>query len=227
MTFSPRTIAVEDRGRSMRSWITRARTVRVPTSKALELHVAELQQLFDPLDPRPCRERPLDPRAHDFIVERGRELPNGAPLGLLVHLDGRAGLSDEQAVLRDAVHGHFQNCADASWGRLRELFRVGRISLLIGLAFLAIAVAAGQLLERDRYDAHFLVVLRDTVVIGGWVAMWRPLQIFLYDWWPIRAEARLFERLAAMSVHLRRQPSKDPSIAARWRSCEVHASGSM
>ncbi len=39
-------------------------------------------------------------------------------------------------------------------------------------------------------------------MIGGWVAMWRPLEIFLYDWWPIRAEARLFDRLSAMPVRL-------------------------
>jgi len=32
--------------------------------------------------------------------------------------------------------------------------------------------------------------------------MWRPLEIFLYDWWPIRAEARLFDRLAAMPVRI-------------------------
>jgi hypothetical protein len=39
-------------------------------------------------------------------------------------------------------------------------------------------------------------------VIGGWVAMWRPLEVFLYDWWPIRAEARLFDRLSAMAVRV-------------------------
>jgi hypothetical protein len=39
-------------------------------------------------------------------------------------------------------------------------------------------------------------------LIGGWVAMWRPLEVFLYDWWPIRAEARLFDQLATMPVRL-------------------------
>jgi hypothetical protein len=43
---------------------------------------------------------------------------------------------------------------------------------------------------------------REGLVIGGWVAMWRPLEIFLYDWWPIHAEARLFDRLAAMPVRI-------------------------
>ena len=45
-------------------------------------------------------------------------------------------------------------------------------------------------------------VFRESLLIGGWVAMWRPLEVFLYDWWPIRAEARLFDRLAAMPVRL-------------------------
>jgi hypothetical protein len=32
--------------------------------------------------------------------------------------------------------------------------------------------------------------------------MWRPLEIFLYDWWPVRAEARLYDRLAATFVQI-------------------------
>ena len=44
--------------------------------------------------------------------------------------------------------------------------------------------------------------MRESLLIGGWVAMWRPLEVFLYDWWPIRAEARLFDRLSAMPVRI-------------------------
>jgi hypothetical protein len=35
------------------------------------------------------------------------------------------------------------------------------------------------------------------------VALWRPLEIFLYDWWPILARARLYDRLGAMIVSVR------------------------
>jgi hypothetical protein len=45
-------------------------------------------------------------------------------------------------------------------------------------------------------------VIREGFLIGGWVAMWRPLEVFLYDWWPIRAEARLFDRLSRMPVRI-------------------------
>jgi hypothetical protein len=45
-------------------------------------------------------------------------------------------------------------------------------------------------------------VLRECLIIAGWVAMWRPMEVFLYDWWPIRAEARFQDRLAAMPVRI-------------------------
>jgi hypothetical protein len=38
------------------------------------------------------------------------------------------------------------------------------------------------------------------------------LEVFLYDWWPIRAEANLFDRLAAMPVQIR-YPSDKASDA--------------
>ena len=63
--------------------------------------------------------------------------------------------------------------------------------------FLVIAVAAN---ERRAISDDVAVVLSEIILIGGWVALWRPLEIFMYDWWPIRADARLFDRLAAMPV---------------------------
>lgn len=33
--------------------------------------------------------------------------------------------------------------------------------------------------------------------------MWRPMEVFLYDWWPIRREAKFQDRLAAMPVQIR------------------------
>jgi hypothetical protein len=56
-------------------------------------------------------------------------LGQGATLALVVDLDREAGLPDEAAVLRDAIHEFFSQRAQAYRRRLRELFRVGRTSL--------------------------------------------------------------------------------------------------
>jgi len=34
------------------------------------------------------------------------------------------------------------------------------------------------------------------------VAMWRPLEIFLYDWWPIVGERRIHDRLSRIDVQV-------------------------
>jgi hypothetical protein len=61
---------------------------------------------------------------------------------------------------------------------------------------------AAQFVSRRAGTSGITEVLHESLSIGGWVAMWRPLEIFLYDWWPIRAEARRFDRLAVMPVRL-------------------------
>jgi len=58
-------------------------------------------------------------------------------------------------------------------------------------------------------------ILHEGLLIGGWVAMWRPLEIFLYDWWPIRADWKLFDRLAAMPVRIA-YTNDATSEAWRW-----------
>src|SRR5262245_60822387 len=156
----------------------------------IEVHVAELKQLFNAIDPSPFRERDLDPNAEAFIVDWASEVSPSAALGLAVYLDRSAGLPDESAQLRDAIHEFFRHRAELSRHRLRELFRRGRTSLAIGLCTLGVALAVGNLLGRF-VSSHIADILREGLLIGGWVAMWRPMEIFLYDWWPIRAEAAL------------------------------------
>jgi len=50
-------------------------------------------------------------------------------------------------------------------------------------------------------------VFRESLTIGGWVAMWRPMEIFLYDWWPLRRMGQLLEKLSHMHVEVRKRRS--------------------
>jgi hypothetical protein len=193
---------------------TSARHVSAPASSVIEVRVAELRQLFNSIDPSPFRERDLDPRAEAFIVEWARELPHDAPLALLVHLERACGPEDEAAMLGEAIHEYFKQRALGSRRQLRELFRRGRISLAIALGFLAAALAASDLIG-NLSERALAPVLREGLLIVGWVAMWRPLEVFLYDWWPVRAEARLSERLSRMPVRIEHEQSTSSDA---WRS---------
>lgn len=169
----------------------------------IDVHVRSLRQLYNEIDPSPFHERDLAPAAEDFIVGWAAEAPRNAPLRLSIHVADEPVSDDAAAGVKGAVAGYFAARAADARRRLRELFRRGRISLAIGLAFLAFALVVASLLD-DRAAANPIAAIgRESLLIGGWVAMWRPLEVFLYDWWPIRAEARRFDRLAAMPVEVR------------------------
>jgi hypothetical protein len=181
----------------------------------IEIRVAELRQLFNAIDPSPFRERDLDPRAEQFIVDWAKDLPADRPWGLVVHLDRPAGRADEAAALREAIHEYFGQRVLASRRTLRELFHRGRISLVIALAFLTASIAVGDAVAGYLGDGRLGDVIREGFLIGGWVAMWRPLEVFLYDWWPIRADGRLLRRLGTMPVRIE---YKETANTDAWRA---------
>ena len=188
----------------------------VPADCAIiEVHLSELKQLFNAIDPSPFREKDLDEKAEAFIVGWAKDSSRRARLALVVYLDRPAGLPDEAAILRDAIRGYFSLKATTTRQRLRELFKVGRRSLMIGTTFLAFSLLVGDFVGELLRGRTVGELVRESLLIGGWVAMWRPLEIFLYTWWPIRDDARLFDRLAAMPVQIK-YTTDSGSQAWRW-----------
>lgn len=168
----------------------------------LDLHVAELRQLFNSMDPAPFRQRDLDPKAQAYIVEWAQEAPAGRPLELVVQVDAESVTPADAAMLEEAVDEYFRQRALTTWRGLRKMFRTGRISLLIGVLFVGTATIVGESIASFVSKGRYATLIHDSLVIGAWVALWRPMEIFLYDWWPVRAEARLYERLSELDVRL-------------------------
>lgn len=167
----------------------------------IQVRVPELRQLFDPMDPSPLARKDLHPRVDEFVVSWGREIPWKASPALVLHLGEPVG-EDELRDATAAIHDHFLQRARVTERQLRRLFEVGRVSLVIAIIVLTAAITAGEMLASGADASRLRQALGGTLEIGGWVAMWRPLEIFLYEWWPIRADIRLFHRLAGMPVRL-------------------------
>jgi hypothetical protein len=164
----------------------------------IDVRLRELAQLFDSMDPCPFYERDLEPDAEDYIIESVIELRPRKPSALVVYVDEPRGKQDEQDSLEEAIHRHFARKARLATRELRTLMRRGWISLLIGLAFLAALLGASEAAPAGPLGT----VLRESLVIGGWVAMWRPLEVFLYDWWPIVGRRRTLTALSRLPVRL-------------------------
>lgn len=176
---------------------------RTQPSAVIELRVEQLALLFDTLDPFPIPARDLSRRAEDFILDWARELPRDAPIRIVVHLREHEASSDDIGLVDDAVKAHFANNAAAVSNDLKELLRNGRLSLLIGLLVLSACIAAASMLRNWFGDTPTTQLFSEGLLILGWVANWRPIEIFLYDWWPLARRRRLQQRLADAAVEIR------------------------
>ena len=184
------------------------------TEDAIELQITEISQLFHSLDPFPFREKDLDKEAEDFIVSWARELPVDRPLRIVVHLPEEQASSPEARELGPALTRYFDYRAGAIDLDLNELFRVGRRALAIGVTVLSFSVIAGQTAAAHLSPRPIGRVVEESLLIFGWVANWRPIEIFLYEWWPIVRRRNLYRRLAAAQVELRpfNESPDEPSV---------------
>jgi hypothetical protein len=164
--------------------------------KVIELRMREIAQLFNSLDPSPFLERDLDANAEEFIVSWAAEIPMHYELKLVIHLTTAPASTLD---VSEAVRSYFHHRAEHKQREFSQLLWRGRLSLLVGVLFMSVCLAGSELVKFISMGTVERVV-REGLLIMGWVAMWRPLEIYLYDWWPLRTERRNLRRLARMEV---------------------------
>ena len=166
----------------------------------ISLKLRELTQLFNSMDPSPFLDRDLDEDAEEFIVSSAREHQGVHAFELVVHL-GTPPEPERAAETEDAVQHYFAARAELKHREFRLLLRRGRSALAIGLVFLVSCLGLSGLVTKV-FSNQLGTILHEGLMIVGWVAMWRPLEIFLYEWWPLREEWFGLRRLARMRVRL-------------------------
>jgi hypothetical protein len=170
----------------------------------IEVFVDKIEQLFNSMDPSPFHEKDLDHDAEEFIVSWAQEFPRHDPVSLLIHVNQLPAHADAQDLVETAVHNYFAYRAKLNRLEFRHLLKEGRTSLIIGLMFLGACLLTSELLLRQE-PRSLSIIARESLIIAGWVAMWRPIRIFLYDWWPLLRLGHLYEKMSRMRVEVRKR----------------------
>lgn len=176
--------------------------VSVPTGNKgpIAVRITSISQLFNSLDPFPFQERDLDEKAEGFIVGWARELPRDQPIRIVLHLPKAEVEKPECREVRAALRKYFDYRADVTQRDLNELFRTGRLSLAIGMTVLAAGLITTQFISGRLGESQLASYFREGLIILAWVANWRPMEIFLYDWWPVLRRRNLYRRLSNADV---------------------------
>ena len=179
--------------------------VSVPTGNqgVIAVRIMSISQLFNSLDPFPFQERDLDKNAEEFIVGWARELPRDQPIRIEVHLPAAELKKPECTEVGPALQKYFNYRAEVTQRDLKQLFRTGQLSLGIGMAALAVGLLATQFIAGRLGESPLARYFQEGLIIISWVANWKPMEMFLYDWWPVLRTRNLYRRLASAKVEMR------------------------
>jgi hypothetical protein len=174
-----------------------------PQPGLIEIRIDSVNQLFNSFDPSPFQGRDLDDDAEEFIVGWALEHRRARDLRIVVHMPQAECESEGVKDLASSISKHFTYRVEVMKRELSELFRSGRLYLLVGLSIFAVCTIAAQLVRNAFPDNGLAEGIEQGLIIIGWVANWKPFEILLYDWWPLRRRIRLFQRLAEAPVEVR------------------------
>jgi hypothetical protein len=170
---------------------------RLIAATAIEIGVGDLAQLFDPLDPSPTHRRALAGNVASYILARAEAQRSQEPLCLVVH--GPESLRTHSAEIVQSIQEHFRLAHSRGQRRFARRMRIGGATLVGGLVVLALSIAMRRLL-RSAYPGSMADGIGEGLLILGWVAMWRPVHILLFEHWESHLDHAVLDRLARVQV---------------------------
>jgi hypothetical protein len=163
----------------------------------IDLRVDSFDALFHPHDPDPFAERALAPMVDAYLREEIAEVPRRERVCVRIAMP-RACLARE-ADIRAAFRHHFGRSVHVARRRLREHFAHGAVVLLIALVCAALLLGVAHVIANFT-GSRILDTMARWLTVVMWVVLWRPTEILLHDWWPIRHDRVLAERLRDVEI---------------------------
>lgn len=164
----------------------------------IDVRVQRIEQLFDNRDPAPFRERDLDPEVAQYVLDAGADLASRTSFSIVFWLEQPAPNNE----IEHAFKAHFEDVITRLRRRRRRERRSGAVMLPLGIAIVLVLFTLAQLIGA-AVPGTIGAGLKEGLVISSWVVLWRPVEILIYGWIPLRQERRLVERLLAAKLAVR------------------------
>jgi len=173
-----------------------------PRAFPIDVRLDSLDGLYSALDPSPFRQRDLDPRAVEHIVQWASDAPARAPLVLRIAVPTDASPEATEADTQAAVRTFFSYEADLLDRRhRRNKARMVRW-LTVGLSLMALLLTLHSVVGQLKTGSLVVEVVGEALVIAGWVSLWVPIERLGFDGWLLKDQLRLYRRLAEMRVEV-------------------------
>lgn len=168
----------------------------------LRLVLESASELFVTPDADPLGGREGEYTGLERMLNELRPLPAG-PVELTLVLPASERSSDLEVRCRKALQARLDRRIEHNRNDARSLRHEGYATLWRGLLFLALCLIGSRLMTVVDFAPGFVERFIDEgLVIAGWVALWYPLDVLLYQRWPLARERRLYRALREAPMHV-------------------------
>ena len=164
------------------------------------LELNEVDQLLIAPDSLFYGKRMLSPDAEEVIIEEATMASSNGHIHLKIRL--LKGESNRRDEISAAIHQHFIYRRRKSERQLKKVLQLGLESLLMSIVFLGLLVSLTLLIIKLLPEGGLSLTFREILIILGWVALWRPADLLLYEWRPFKREVNLFRKLEQCKVDI-------------------------
>ncbi len=191
----------------MSETVKRHRYKHAEGKRWIEVRVKSAQQLFDARDPAPFRDRDLDDDFVEWINSSAREFPSHMPLKIVIHVEESEKSELSSEAIREAIRSFYAYKIELQRGDLKDFLRRAQIFFAVGMLVLVACLTLAQNIPLSQPPGA-LGILREGLVIFGWVSIWKPIELILFDWYPLFERLRLFKKLESTEIDFKFQ--KEP-----------------
>jgi hypothetical protein len=166
----------------------------------IDIHVVSINELLLAHGSPSFSKNKLNSEAEKYIIEAATGLPRKKNIQIRIYVSNPQ--QEPNKDVSGAIHSHFAYCEERTRKKVSTILQRSWKILLVAIVFLVILIILSHLFIPINSTSGLFVTLREILIILGWVALWRPADILLYEWIPYRREIAVCRKLKQAEVEI-------------------------
>ncbi len=167
----------------------------------IKVHLDNLEQFFAVPEPAPFDPLTRFASGLETIVSELKPKALIRKVRTTIILPADQLLPDTEVRLREALMRYCQYHIRQTRQDLISLRWQGIKALQNGIIFLGVCLLLSTLFENaDMLPVWLRRFGGEGFLIAGWVSLWHPIEILLYEWWPFSRQIHIYESIMRMDI---------------------------
>ncbi len=169
--------------------------------REISLHLEDIHDLFTASQFEPFCENQMTVSGMDYLCSNLKSSRLTEPIRAAIFLPQDKIQPDLTEPLRRAISCYCHYQIERNQNELTSIRWQAIKAFQSGLIFLGVCLLISTLSETAVFLPEWTRrLVGEGFLIVGWVSLWHPAELFLFEWWPYWREIHIYKRLIDMEI---------------------------